>query len=587
MRKRLRIVELFVAPATIIGVVLLAGSAAAPAQDKANAAVDAIFADLTKQGSPGCALGVYRDGKIAYAKGYGLADIEGGVPIAPQSVFDIGSTSKQFTASSILLLEKQHKLRLDDDIHTYIPELPDYGHKITILHLLNHTSGVRDYLSLFSLAGVNLDGVTTDDDGLAIIARQKALNFPPGSDFLYSNSGFFLLSVIVKRVSGKTLREFAVENIFQALGMTHTTYRDDHTMLIPNRALAYALGEKGSYKLRVSYFEQLGDGAVHTSVEDLQKWDENFYSAQLGGKDFLGEIQEQGKLSSGKTLEYAKGLVIGEHRGLHTVRHGGAWGGYRAELLRFPEQHFSVACLCNVGNANPERRANEVAEIYLGGIMKPKESVAAGSVPNTPSGVSLSDEQLRPLVGTYRNSAKGTIARTSIKEGKLHLGIYGQSVGLRAVNATEFVPVTILVDAKINFEAPASGKSRLMKISGEGPLAGTFEAIAPSTPSAADLAVYAGSYASDELGVVYRLVVTDGKLRLAAISDIAGFPRAASLPLTELQPTIADGFELNSTPVTLQFSRGVGGTVTGFTLDAGRTRGMLFTRTSQTERVAR
>src|SRR5580765_2204638 len=197
---------------------------AASAQEKPVRAVDEVFADLSQPGSPGCALAVARDSKIIYEQGYGLANIEEGVVISPQTVFDIGSTSKQFTAASILLLEKQGKLSVNDDIRKYLPEIPDYGHKITILHLLNHTSGLRDYLTLFILGGVNIDNVTTDEDALAVVARQKALNFVPGSEWLYSNTGFFLLSVIVKRSSGKTLREFATENIFEPLDMKHTVF---------------------------------------------------------------------------------------------------------------------------------------------------------------------------------------------------------------------------------------------------------------------------------------------------------------------------------------------------------------------------
>src|SRR5215475_1775985 len=340
-------------------------------QQKLEAAVDEVFQDLTTAGSPGCALGVYRGGQMIYEKGYGLANIEGNVPISPKSVFDIGSTSKQFSATSILLLEKEGKLSVEDDVHKYIPELPDYGKKITILNLLNHTSGLRDYLALFDIAGVNGDGVTTDEDAMALITRQKGLNFAPGSEYLYSNTGFFLLSVIVQRVSGKTLREFAAENIFSPLQMTHTQYRDNHRSLIPERALAYDENEKkDGYTLNVSYFEQLGDGAVHTSVRDLLKWDENFYSGQVGGKELLAELQEPGKLDSGKTLKYAKGLMVGTYRGLPFVGRGGSWGGYRAQLLRFPEQHFSVVCLCNAGNAGPEKRALRVADIYLSEQMK-------------------------------------------------------------------------------------------------------------------------------------------------------------------------------------------------------------------------
>lgn len=403
-------------------------------QDKTSSAVDEVFADYTKPGSPGCSVAVYRNGRISYAKGYGLANIEEDVPIMPDSVFDIGSTSKQFTASSILLLEKQGKLSVNDNIRKYIPELPDYGHTITILNLLNHTSGLRDYLALMDLAGINIDSVTTDEDALQLITRQKALNFSPGSDWLYSNTGFFLLSVIVKRVSGKTLREFAAENIFNPLGMTHTQYRDDHTALIPNRAMAYDPKELADgYKLDVSYFEQTGDGAVHTSIEDLLKWDENFYSGQVGGKEFLTELQEQAKLNSGKILEYAKGLFIQDYRGLHTVSHGGAWGGYRAELLRFPEQHFSVACLCNRSDANPTRRAHQVADIYLGSMMRPKEEKKAAS--DDKSGdkkeIALTSEQLQVFTGDYWSDELAVAYRLGIADNKLKVIAVLDGSGLR------------------------------------------------------------------------------------------------------------------------------------------------------------
>ena len=396
------------------------------ADEKKTVAVDEVFADLTKRGSPGCALGVYRDGKTIYSKGYGLANLEESVPITPQSVFDIGSTSKQFSAASILLLEKQGKLSVNDDVRKYIPELPDYGQKITILHLLNHTSGLRDYLTLMELAGINTDSVTIDEDALQMVFRQKALNFAPGSDWLYSNTGFFLLSVIVKRVSGKTLREFAAENIFVPLEMTHTQYRDDHTSLIANRAMAYDAKEKGGgYRLNVSYFEQTGDGAVHTSVEDLLKWDENFYSGQIGGKEFLSEIQEQGKLNDGKVLDYAKGLRIADYRGLRTVSHGGSWGGYRAELLRFPEQHFSVACLCNLGNARPSNRAQRVADIYLAGVMRPKEEKKKESEEDERQKVEirLAEEQVREYRGDYSSDELRVSYRLEAAEGKLKLAI--------------------------------------------------------------------------------------------------------------------------------------------------------------------
>ena len=458
----------------------------ATSDEKSAAAVDEVFSDLTKSGSPGCALGVYRDGKIIYAKGYGLANVEENVAITPQSVFDIGSTSKQFTAASILLLEKQGKLSVNDDIRKYITELPDYGQKITILQLLNHTSGLRDYLTLMELAGIRIDSVTTDADALALIMRQKALNFAPGSEWLYSNTGFFLLSTIVQRASGKTLREFAAENIFAPLEMTHTQFRNSHAALIANRALAYEEQENhAGYTLNVSYFEQTGDGAVHTSVEDLLKWDENFYSPRVGGKEFLAEIQERGKLNDGKVLDYAKGLRLQEYRGLQTVSHGGSWGGYRAELLRFPDHHFSVACLCNVGNAGATRRAHQVADIYAGNLMKPRE-----------------------------NKSKESDNKESIE----------------------------------------------------------------TTIAAEELKNYIGDYWSEELGASYRLGVADGRIKILAVVDGSGSPRGNNFSADVLRALGSDEFEVGKSGVTLHFQRGAKQRASGFRLDAGRTKGIIFQR---------
>ncbi|HWC95328.1 MAG TPA: serine hydrolase domain-containing protein [Candidatus Sulfopaludibacter sp.] len=432
----------------LIAVTLLCSGFAA---DPAPSNIDAIFAAFNKPGSPGCALGVFRGGKIIYSKGFGLANVELDVPITPATVFDIGSTSKQFTAASILLLEKEGKLSLDDDIRKYLPELADYsgpgGGKVTILNLLNHTSGIRDYLTLFSMAGISFDGVTTDDTALALLARQKALNFVPGSDFLYSNSGYFLLSIIVKRVAGVNLRQYAQQHIFTPLDMTHTEFRDDHRELIPKRALAYSVTPSG-FRLNVSYFEQLGDGGVHTTVEDLLKWDENFYTAAVGGKQFLAEIQERATLSNGKTLEYAKGLSHSKSRGLALVSHAGAWGGYRAELVRFPEQHFSIACLCNVGSANPSSLAKQVSDLYLKDLMQEAPAAPAAKPRPQPTPPTEPDAAtLAGYAGDYSAEELGVTYRLSVAAGSLTLAAILEPSGFPRTT----VPVTLRPTGKDKF----------------------------------------------------------------------------------------------------------------------------------------
>ena len=266
------------------------GTEAVSAADIAK--IDALFAQYDKPSSPGCALGVMRNGRLAYARGYGMADIERKVPITPASLFDIASTSKQFSAAAVVLLALDGKLSLSDDVRKYVPELPDYGAPITIDHLLHHTSGLRDYIGLLSLAGIAYDQISTDEQTLAILARQRQLNFPTGTRHEYSNTGYFLLSVIVQRVSGQPMAKFSRERIFEPLGMTSTRIRDDYAMLIPGRALGYAPAEDGTFKLAIVNWQQTGDGAVQLSIEDALKWDENFYQPKLGGAAFVERLQE-------------------------------------------------------------------------------------------------------------------------------------------------------------------------------------------------------------------------------------------------------------------------------------------------------
>ncbi len=244
---------------------------------KGHPRVDKLFAQWDKPGSPGCALAVIENGKTIYERGYGSANLECNIPITPESVFYVGSCSKQFTAMSIALLAHQGKLSLDDDIRKYVPEMPDYGSPITVRQLIHHTSGLRDYLSLLGIAGLDF-GSYHKPDVLELIARQKELNFKPGDQYLYSNSGYFLLAVIVERVSGKSFREFTQENIFKPLGMTHTHFHDDYTMLIKNRASGYFPADQGAFRNFISTFDCVGSGGLFTSVEDLYFWDQNFYA---------------------------------------------------------------------------------------------------------------------------------------------------------------------------------------------------------------------------------------------------------------------------------------------------------------------
>ena len=339
----------------------------------AKAKVDAIFRDVDRSDSPGCAVGVYRDGQIAYARGYGMANLELYVGNTPQTVFDIGSVSKQFTAIAIHLLAREGKLSLDDDIRKWVPEIPSYGKTVTLRHLLHHTGGLRDYIELMSLQGMVEEDLSPESDVLEIMARQKAPNFAPGEDYLYCNTGYNLLALVVEKASGQSLRDFSEQRIFAPLGMRHTQISDSHTRIIPNRATGYQK-EGSGYGIEMSDWEQTGDGAVLTTVEDLFRWNQNFFEPKVGDAKLIADMQVVGVLNSGKKIDYASALLMGTYRGLRTVSHSGSWAGYRAQLLRFPEQKFAVACLCNDGGAsNPSQLSRKVAEVYLGGLMLRRE----------------------------------------------------------------------------------------------------------------------------------------------------------------------------------------------------------------------
>lgn len=387
--------------------------------------VDYLFAERDKTTSPGCALAVIRDGEIIYKRGYGMANLEHDVPISSTTVFRIASTSKQFTAMSIALLIEQKKISLDDDIRKYLPEMPEYDSPITIGHLIYHISGIRDYFHMMSLSGMRYGDFCPDDEVFEMLTRQKELNFAPGDEYSYSNSGYFLLSIIVKRATGQSLREYAEENIFQPLGMKDTHFHDDHTMVVKNRATGYSLevdyGEN-TYRINTSNLDAVGDDGVFTTVEDLFLWDQNFYDSKLGGRDLLTQVLTPGTLNNGKKVEYAFGLFVSEYKGLNTISHDGWCVGYSSEMIQFPEQKFSVVLLCNLNSINPNELARKVADICLSDEIsqepkaKPVEEMTAAEriKPFIPD-----SKQLMEFVGDFYSEELDTTYVLVIQEGQL------------------------------------------------------------------------------------------------------------------------------------------------------------------------
>ncbi|HLW85510.1 MAG TPA: serine hydrolase domain-containing protein [Candidatus Sulfotelmatobacter sp.] len=513
--------------------------------------VDQIFSAYDKTNSPGCALGVIRDGNFVYRKGYGMGSLELHVPLSPESVFYLGSVSKQFTAASVVLAAEQGFLALDDSVRKYIPELPDYGHVITLRQMLHHTSGLRDFLTLLELSGRRGEDVHSRAEMLDLIARQKALNNIPGDEWIYSNTNYFLLGEVVQRATKKSLAEFAAENIFLPLGMAHTRYYDDHTLVMPGRVPAYATGDGGKFVVDWSTnFDTVGAGGLMSSIDDLLLWDRNFYENRLGKGAFLKEMQTRGVLNSGKKTDYALGLELSTYRGLPIVEHNGGLFGYRTEILRFPEQRFTVVCLCNLASASTGSLARKVAEVYLEKSLQ-AEAGAAESAGNK----GLPDPSL--FAGRYLDPSKHFVYSFTAAGGNLMA--WGSN--LPRVGPNQFRD---LGTGTITFENAEGGMRAKLETDGGIFFAG--KRIETQRFTEADLAAYAGEYQSTELDVAYDLSIEQGNLIV----------RNKWNPLIKLSPVVPDEFESEEFNVVFQRDSSHG--ISGLRVFTIRARDLSFER---------
>jgi CubicO group peptidase (beta-lactamase class C family) len=510
---------------------------------------------------------VIRDGEFIFRRAYGMANLEHGIPLTPQSVFDIASTSKQFTAAAIALLADAGAISLDDPVRRHFPEFPAWADAMTIRHLVHHTSGIRDYLELAFLAGRGDDADHyTDAWVIDLLARQQATNFPAGEQHLYSNSGYLLLAHVVKRVTGQTLRAYAGERIFEPLGMSRTHFHDDHTQLVPGRATAYAPADDG-FRISMTTLDMVGDGGVFTTIDELLQWDRNFYDNRLGGGPALIErLTTPGSLNDGTPLDYGFGLDVGEYRGLRQISHSGAFVGYGAELLRFPAQRFSVAVLCNRADAAPEQLALAVARYYLSDaftVPDPGDGAAAAAAPVAP----LSADELSAYAGDFWEDAGAFAAETRVDDGKLW-AVHSPSRRneLRPVGPDAFAMVGVPAEVFVHFERDGERITGMRRVINGKPR-GVFRPFTRRRPGPQELAGYGGSYFSGELGVSYALRPDGGKLLLRV-------PGQAEQELTAM---FEETFE-NPDYGAFVFERAPDGRVTGFRLQSGRVRNLAFQR---------
>ncbi|HEY8132668.1 MAG TPA: serine hydrolase domain-containing protein, partial [Thermoanaerobaculia bacterium] len=474
----------------IVFVLLFAGRALAQTSDEQAKRVDAVFAAY--RDTPGCAVGVARGGTPILTRAYGMANLEYEIPLTPNSIFEAGSVTKQFTAAAIVLLAQDGKLSLDDHIRKYIPELSDSAEPVTIRQMLNHTSGLRDWGTMTSLAGWRRGTrAHTHAIVLDILSRQRALNFPAGTQFSYSNSNYNLLAIVVERVSGQSFPAFTNARIFTPLGMTRSSWRDDYARVVKGRATAYDPVKGGGFEADMDHENIYGNCCLLTTVSDLLLWNENFKSGRVGGKALVDALQTPGVLTTGEKIDYALGLFILDYHGKPEISHSGSTAGYRAYLARLPDDDLSIAVLCNRGDANAPSLGHKVADVFL----PPAPEVAPASA---------TDTNIEQFAGLYRDPLTDALLPIKVEKNALRIG-FDRSFEITPLGSARY---RIRPTNEVQFD-----HGGLLLFTGHKQPA-RYVRVAQASPSAAALEEYVGLYTSEEVGNTYRISLVDGKLNV-------------------------------------------------------------------------
>lgn len=514
--------------------------------------VDSIFSRFTTS-TPGCAVGLARGGKVLMTRGYGMSNLEYNVPLGAETVLESGSVAKQFTAAALALLQIEGKLSLDDDIRKWLPEVPSFGgQRITIRNLLTHTSGLRDQWGLLGLTG---NPPTTQVHTMALIlylvSKQQDLNFPVGSQYLYSNTGYALAAMIVEKASGKSLAVFSKERFFGPMGMSKTEWRDDYQRVVPNRATAYEHRRDGSYAQLMPFTNVYGNGGLLTTVGDMLRWNDGLQNGTItGGRPLVQLLETQQKLTGGQTIAYALGLSHGTFQGHPSVSHSGSTAGYQTILVRYPRDNVSIAVFCNVTDANPGQALQRLAALMLTDGRSP--AIARAEMDTT---------SFRGLVGRYRNTETDELADIMPR---------ADGLGVRSPAATGVAQgsgKSWKVEGGGMLEFSGAPGTRQVKITDADGFAATYTELVAPNAMTLDLRQYAGTYRSPELDVSYEVRVVTNALVLRFRAD----------PDQRLTPLYTDGFSTGG--ATVRFVRDGSGKVTGYQVFAGRVRRVRFERT--------
>lgn len=536
-----------VAPAATLALSLLAPAAlgaqgATPPPADLVAIADRVFAPWNSTHTPGCAVGIGQGGAVRLTRGYGMADLAGGRPITPATILESGSVAKQFTAAAVLLLAQDGTLTLDDEVQRFIPELPRYGRPVTIRHLLTHTSGLREWSNLVAWQGWPR-GTRVHDHAfvLDLITRQQAVNYPVGDYYSYTNSGFLLLRTVVERASRLPFALFTEQRLFAPLGLRDTRWRDDHTRLVPGLAQAYRRAP-GGWAIDMPGDDIIGAGGLLTTVGDWLRWNDALTTRALGAVS--DSLVRRMRLTSGREIQYALGLVVSSYRGLRELAHSGSTAGYSTYLARYPEAgDLSVAVLCNSAGAPATQYAHALVDALVPGLPRAEP----------PAVVAADAARVARWRGLYRDTRTNTLLQLDTAGGQLRRL---PATPLRALADGAYLMGTTRVTVDT---APSGAPLALRHPTADGDtLTWRFMAAAPWTPTAAQLAALAGGYRTPELDVVLTVAVQDGALTLT--------PRPGAT--RRLAPAWPDAFTVGGE--TVWFTRDAKGRVTALHIGGGR-----------------
>jgi len=536
---------------TIVAFISTATWAQVPDKAKVVAGAERAFEKVTRAyvgPAPGCAAAVSLNGETVFEKAFGLADLEHNVSNTPQTIFESGSVAKQFTAAALVLLQQDGKLSIDDPVRKYIPELPDYGSPLTIRHLLNHTSGVRDWGTVLGLTGAGRgDRVISQDLALDVITHQRGLDFTPGSEYSYSNSGYNLAAIIVERVSKQKFPAFVEERLFKPLGMTNSSWRDDYQRIVPGRAQAYARQGNGPWRLNMPFMNVYGNGGMLTTVGDWMKWNAMLDSQSLGAP-LVSALETQGVLNDGRKIAYALGLTVDKYKGLKDVSHGGATAGYQTFLARYPDNKVSIGVMCNGTSPSAGDMATKITDEIFGPFPETPKTEAA----------TVSEDELKKFVGIWRNEKTHLPARFAIQNGV---------PGWRGARVVPMGGGQFTVgESQLKFTLDKDGKPMTAETVDSNGEVSRFIADIVWTPTPADLESFKGEWFSEEAGATVTFAVDDGK----------PFIKQRPAMSLSLQPLYKDHFLAQGTVIWFTYDKN--GKVESMHVGAPRMRDMPFVR---------